>query len=267
MSRRLDILRLGYTFSVLVPCLLAIYLHDLVLWEYLDIIFGFIFFATTGNTLNDFIDARNPEEAETIERIKGFTRKEILTISILSFLFGTMLFIRTIAEHWLNGVILGIIIVLVIIYCMEKRIPIVNQIFLGVSHVFLPYLMIKIDSGLNPVVSNEEWFLIITFFAFAFTGQVVHEAADGDAITRFSLKIQQIVVIISSLITISTGITAVVVLRDIYFIPFCLIPFGSIYVFRKPERPKAGVKDVGIILGNIILVYFLVLIVRNMLVG
>ena len=49
-----------------------------------------------------------------------------------------------------NGVILVIIIALVVIYCFQKRIPIVNQIFLGVSHVFLPYLMIKIDSGLTP---------------------------------------------------------------------------------------------------------------------
>ncbi|MHA1111032.1 MAG: hypothetical protein ACTSRE_08005 [Promethearchaeota archaeon] len=266
MSKRLDLLRLGYTFSVLVPCLLAIYLHDLALWDYLDIISGFFFYAITGNTLNDVLDARNPEEIETIERIKGFTWKEILSISILSFIFGSMLFFRAIIENWINGVILGIIIVLVVIYCLEKRIPIINQIFLGVSHVFLPYLMIKIDSGVTPIVSGPEWFLMITFFAFAFTGQVVHEAVDGDAITRFSLKIQQIVVIISSIATIGAGIAAVIVLKDMYFIPFCLIPLGSIYVFRKAEKPKPGVKEVGIILGNIILVYFLVLILRNMLV-
>ena len=54
---------------------------------------------------------------------------------------------------------------------------------------------------------------------------------------------------------------AIIILDDIYFIPFCLIPIGSIYVFRKPEKPKPGVKEVGIILGNIILVYFLVLII------
>ena len=59
VSKRLDLLRLGYLFSVLVPCLLAIYLHDLVLWEYLDIIFGFFFYAITGNTLNDVIEKRN----------------------------------------------------------------------------------------------------------------------------------------------------------------------------------------------------------------
>ncbi|MBN2155944.1 MAG: hypothetical protein JW776_07870 [Candidatus Lokiarchaeota archaeon] len=267
MSRRFDLLRLGYTFSVLIPCLLAIYLHDLVLWRYIDIIMGFFLYAITGNTLNDMIDVRNPEETDTIERINGFTWREILTISILSFIFGTMLFIRAIIENWINGIILGIIIVCVIVYCLEKHIPIINQILLGISHVFLPYLIIKIDSGLTPVVSSQEWFLMITFFAFAFTGQVVHEAIDGDAITRFSLKIQQIIVILSSLITIGVGIITVIVLDDIYFIPFCLIPIGSIYVFRKPERPKSGVKDVGIILGNIILLYFLVLIIRNLLVA
>ncbi len=264
LSRRLDLLRLGYTFSVIVPCLLAIYLHDLILWDYLDIIFGFLFYAITGNTLNDVIDARNPEEIETIERVRGFTWKEILSIAILSFIFGSMLFIRTIIENWINGVILGVIIILVVVYCFQKRIPIVNQIFLGVSHVFLPYLMIKIDSGVTPILSAEEWFLMITFFAFAFTGQIVHEAVDGDAITRFSLRVQQIVVIISSVVTIGVGIAAVIVLKEIYFLPFCLIPIGSIYVFRKPEKPKPGVKDVGIILGNIILIYFLVLIIVNL---
>lgn len=261
VSKRLDLLRLGYTFSVLVPCLLAIYLHNLILWDYVDIIFGFFFYAITGNTLNDVLDAGDPEEIETIERIKGFTWKEILSISILSFIFGSMLFIRTIIENWINGVVLFIIIVLVVIYCFQKRIPIVNQIFLGVSHVFLPYLMIKIDSGLTPIIDPREWFLMVTFFAFAFTGQIVHEAVDGDAITLFSLKTQQIIVIISSIATIGVGIAAIVVLQDIYFIPFCLIPIGSIYVFRKAERPKPGVKEVGIVLGNIILLYFLVLIV------
>ena len=252
---------MGYTFSVLIPCILVIYLHELVPWDYLDIIFGFFFYAITGNTLNDVIDARNPEETETIERIKGFTWKEILSISILSFIFGSMLFVRTIIENWVNGLILVGIIGLVVIYCFEKRIPIINQIFLGLSHVFGPYIMIKIDAGISPLISGAELFLMFTFFAFAFTGQVVHEAVDGDAITRFSLKIQQIVVIVSSLITIGVGIAAVIVLNDIYFIPFCIIPLGSLYIFRKPERPKPGVKDVGIILGNIILLYFLVLIV------
>ena len=62
VSRRLDLLRLGYAFSVLIPCLLAISLHNLLIWDYLDIIFGFFFYAITGNTLNDVIDTRNPEE-------------------------------------------------------------------------------------------------------------------------------------------------------------------------------------------------------------
>ena len=142
---------------------MVIYIHDLILWDYLDIIFGFFFYAFTGNTLNDVLDARNPEEVETIERIKGFTWKEILSISILSFIFGSMLFIRTIIENWINGVILVIIIALVVIYCFQKRIPIVNQIFLGVSHVFLPYLMIKIDSGLTPIIDPQNGFSWLHF--------------------------------------------------------------------------------------------------------
>jgi hypothetical protein len=183
-----------------------------------------------------------------------------------------MLFIRTIGEYWINSIILATIIILVVAYCLEKRIPIINQIFLGISHVFLPYLIVKIDSGASQIISGSEWFLMICFFAFAFTGQVVHEAIDGDAITKFSLKTQQLVVLISSIITICLGIATVVITslndsKGIYFIPFCFIPLGSLYVFRKPERPKPGVKDVGIILGNIILVYFLVLIIIQNLLG
>ena len=166
--------------------------------------------------------------------------KEILSISILSFIFGSMLFVRTIIEYWYNGLILVGIIGLVMLLCFEKTIPIINQIYLGVSHVFLPYIMIKIDAGFEFLISGAEWFLMLTFFAFAFTGQVVHEAIDGDAITRFSLRVRQIVVIISSIATIGVGIAAVIILNDIYFIPFCLIPLGSIYVFRKPEKTQTG---------------------------
>jgi hypothetical protein len=104
---------------------------------------------------------------------------------------------------------------------------------------------------------------MITFFSFAFTGQVVHEIIDRDSISRLSLKAQQLTVIISSIITIIVGIIAVIVTQLVYFIPFCLIPIGSIYTFRKPTTSSRGVKDVGIILGNIIMVYLLVLILVN----
>ena len=97
-----------------------------------------------------------------------------------------------------------------------------------------------------------------------FAGQVVHEIIDGDAIARFSLKFQQRVVIISSSITILLGLIVIFQLKDAYFLPLALIPIGSIYTFRQPTKSTQGVKDVGIIMGNIILFYFLVLIIMRM---
>jgi hypothetical protein len=265
MSRRIDLLRLDYAFSVIVPCLLAIYFNELNLFAHLDIIVGFLLYAITGNTLNDAIDMRNPDEKETIERVKGFHWKEILAIAIIAFLFGTMLFIRTIRAYPINGLLLIITVVMVVGYCIKKDVPIINQMLLGASHVFFPYLMIKIDAGLQDSLFNSgEWVLMITFFVFGFAGQIVHEIIDGDSITKFSLKTQQMTVIISSIITIILGIVVMIIVDDIYFLPLVFIPFGSIFTFRRPTASTRGVKDVGIVMGNVILLYFLILIIQQM---
>ncbi|MBD3351385.1 MAG: hypothetical protein GF364_07850 [Candidatus Lokiarchaeota archaeon] len=265
-SRRLGLLRLDYTFSVIVPCLMAIYLNNYVLWNYLDILVGFTLYAITGNTLNDVIDMRDPNDLETKKRTEGYHWKEILVVSLVGFIFGSMFFVRTIIENWINGVILVLIIGMVVLYCLKKDIPIINQILLGISHVFLPYIMIKIDAGGDPLMNSWEWFAMLTFFTFAFSGQIVHEVIDGDAITKFSPKVQQFLIIFSSLSTIFVSIIGVILTEDLYLLPFVIIPLGSIYTFRRPTKSTKGVKDVGIILGNVILIYFLVLILRNMLV-
>jgi hypothetical protein len=264
VSRRLNLLRLDYAFSVLTPCLFAIYHNGYNLFAHLDIIFGFLFYAITGNTINDAIDMRDPNEKETIERTQGFHWKEIMAIAIISFLFGSMMFVRTIRAHPINALYLILTIIMVIVYCLKKSVPIINQILLGVSHIIFPYLMIKVDAGANPLISSSEWLLMITFLSYAFSGQVVHEIIDGDAITRFSLATQQKVVIISSIFTIIMGIITIIVLDNWYFFPLALIPVGSIYTFRVPTKSTQGVKDVGIVLGNIIMFYFLVLILQNM---
>jgi hypothetical protein len=260
--RRINLLRLDYVFSVVVPCLMAIYINDFNLVDHLDIIMGFTLYAIVGNTLNDMIDAKDPHEEETIERVAGFHWKEIATVAITAFLFGSMMFVRTIQEHPQNAILLVAIIVMVVVYCLKKNLPIINQILLGVSHVFLPYLMIKIDGNANPILNENEWILMMTFFSFAFTGQIVHEIIDGDSITKFSLRTQQLVVIVSSVVTMVMGFFALSI-ADIYFLPFIFIPIGSIYTFRKPTHSTKGVKDAGIILGNIILFYFLVLIIQG----
>jgi hypothetical protein len=264
VSRRLNLLRLDYAFSVIVPLLFAIYYNHYNLFDHLDIIMGFLFYAITGNTLNDAIDMRDPNEKETIERTQGFHWKEIMAIGIISFLFGSMFFIRTILAHPINGLFLFLTIAMVILYCLKKAIPIFNQILLGISHIIFPYLMIKADASADPLLSLNEWLLMLCFLFFAFSGQVVHEIIDGDAISRLSLKTQQKVVIISSSLTVIVGIIISIVIQDYYFLPFAFIPLGSIYTFRTPTKSTQGVKDVGIIMGNIIMFYFLILIIQNM---
>ncbi|MHA1339065.1 MAG: hypothetical protein ACTSRZ_03630 [Promethearchaeota archaeon] len=262
-SRRIGILRLDYLFSVIVPILMAIYLNNLSLVKYLDIIFGFFLYGITGNTLNDAIDMNDPNDIETKKRTEGYHQKELISVSIISFLFGSMFFLRTISQHLINGVILICIIALVVIYCLKKNIPIINQILLGISHILLPYIIIKIDAGFNPIMTSGEWFIMICIFAYAYAGQIVHEIIDGDSVSKFPLRVQQRIVIFSSLISIFIGIIALIVLKNIYLIPFAVIPAGAIYTFRKPTRSRKGVKDVGIIMGNIILVYLVVLIIMQ----
>ena len=53
---RIEVLRLDYLFSVILPCLLAIYINHLHIIDYLDIIFGWGFLGITGNLLNDIKD-------------------------------------------------------------------------------------------------------------------------------------------------------------------------------------------------------------------
>ncbi len=270
MSRRIDLLRLDYAFSVIVPCLMAVYFNGLNFFKELDIIGGFLLYAITGNLLNDAIDAKDPKDVETKERVQGYRPKEILAMGLLACLFGTFLFIRTCIEHSINILLLLIIVVMVVGYCIKfKNWVIINQMLLGASHVLLPYFLIKIDGGAT-TFTLLDWVLILTFFAYAYTGQIVHESIDGDAITRFSLRAQQIIVWVASLVTIGMGILANLFLWGTFteewyvFMPIIFIPLGTLYIFRKPKQAPKGVKDVGIILGNIILVYFLVLIFRQM---
>jgi 4-hydroxybenzoate polyprenyltransferase len=270
MSRRIDLLRLEYAFSVIVPCLLAVYFNNFNLFAHLDIIGGFLLYAITGNLLNDAIDAKDPKDVETKERVQGYRPKEIMAMGLIAFLFGTFLFVRTCVDHWENTILLIVIVVMVVGYCLKfKQWVIINQILLAVSHVLLPYFMVEIDGGVT-TFGLLDWVLILTFFAYAYTGQIVHEAIDGDAITRFSLRTQQIIVWVSSLITTGLGIVANFVLWSTstpewyIFLPMIFVPLGTIYIFRRPKQHPKGVKDIGIVLGNILMLYILVLIVRQM---
>jgi 4-hydroxybenzoate polyprenyltransferase len=269
LSRRIDLLRLDYIFSVIVPILIAIFINNYLIWDHIDIIVGFAMLAITGNTWNDVVDMRDPNEKETLERVKGYHWKEIFTIGLVSFVLGITLLLRTCFEKWINGVLLVVIIVLVLLYCTRyKSIPILNHILLGGSHILLPYFMIKIDHiGIpltEPLMTDMEWFLMITFFTYAITGQFVHEVIDGDSITRFSLKTQQKIIWISSVVTLIVAICTLILYPVIYFFPFIFFPIGTMYTFRHPTSSTKGVKDVGILMGNFLLVYFITLIIMQM---
>ena len=133
MSKGFKLLRLEYLFSVLIPCFLAIYMNNYELSAHIWILTGFGFYAITGNTLNDVIDMKDPREKETLERVEGFHRKEILIISIGSFILGTACFINDLLNNPLLAIYLVIIVGSVIFYCLNKSLVILNQIIFCMS--------------------------------------------------------------------------------------------------------------------------------------
>ena len=258
MIQRWHLLRVDYAFAVIVPCLLALYVNHLSLLAAVDILLGFFFFTITGNTLNDLIDSRNPTDEDTQHRLEGFRWKEIATICIMSFLLGFGMFLRMITQHWITGVLLGGIIILVVLYCLFKRIPIVNQILLAISHILLPYLMIKIDADqASPLFTIGELLLVATIMLFAIAGQTVHEVIDGDAITRWSSRFIQRYILVCAVGALVSGLVSFWYLHEWFFFPFFFLPCGIIYIFRHPTHPSKKIKDIGIILGNLVMIYFL----------
>ncbi|MFX0071334.1 MAG: hypothetical protein ACFFAO_09615 [Candidatus Hermodarchaeota archaeon] len=266
MANRIGLLRLDYTFSVIVPMLIAIYLNRLNLFHHIDIIIGFTFLAITGNTWNDVVDMRDPNEIETLKRVEGYHPKEIFTIGFVSFFLGIALLLRTCSQHFINGIFLVIIIVSVLVYVKwVKPIPFINHILLGTSHMLFPYFMIKVDAGLPLLDFEMELPLIAAFIAFALTGQFVHEVIDGDALVKhFSLRKCQILIWIFSILTLILAIWAFIIIPNYHFLPFVFFPIGTMYTFRRPTRSTKGVKDIGILIGNFVMIYFLCLITLQM---
>ena len=269
MSNGFKLLRIEYLFSVLVPCLLSVYLNDYEITAHIWILAGFSFYAITGNTLNDIIDMKDPDEKETLERVHGYSRKEILTISLACFLIGTLCFMNGIIVYPILGIYLVIIVSLVIFYCLFKSLVIINHIILGISHIVLPWMMIKINAGdiilgFFPDLSLFELLILLSVASVGFTGQMLHELIDGDSLSKLSPKASQVVIWIASLVSLAIAIISLIITQFIIFLPIIFFPFGIMYIFRKPRKDLLGrttLKDVGIILGNLILVYTIVLII------
>ena len=130
MSKGFKLLRVEYLFSVLIPCLLSIYLNEYDIGSQIWILAGFAFYAITGNTLNDVIDMKDPNEKETLERVKGYGRKEIAVLAIASFMLGTMCFMKDILVNPILGFYIAIIVFMVVFYCMFKKLVIINHIII-----------------------------------------------------------------------------------------------------------------------------------------
>ncbi|TXT54725.1 MAG: conserved membrane protein of unknown function [Promethearchaeota archaeon] len=267
MSRRIDLLRLDYLFSVLIPLLVPIYLNGLNPFMQFDIIIGFFFLGITGNTWNDVFDMKNPEDSDTLQRVEGYRPKELFTIGLASFFLGFTLLLRTCLQNFpINFIFLVSIIIMVILYILWlKPIPIINQLFLAISHVILPYFIIKIDAPQALYFDIGELTFLLAFFLFAVMAQLVHEVIDEEAMRQhFSLRGCQIVIWIFSLLTLLFSIISFIFLLEFYFIPFLFVPLGTAYTFRRPKSTTKGVKDVGLVIGNLFLIYFLCLIILQM---
>ncbi|NVM19053.1 MAG: hypothetical protein HWN80_15165 [Candidatus Lokiarchaeota archaeon] len=269
MSKGFKLLRVEYIFSVLIPCLLSIYLNGYDIGSQIWILAGFSFYAITGNTLNDVIDMKDPNEMETLERVKGYGRKEIAVLAIASFMLGTMCFMNDILANPILGIYLAIIVFMVVFYCIFKSLVIINHIILGVSHIILPYFMIKINAGdifMNflPEMTLFESLILAAITAVAFTGQMVHEMIDGDSLAKLKPKTSQIVIWVASIISLVIAIISFIITNYLIFLPIVFFPLGIMYIYRKPRTDLLGrtsLKDTGIILGNLMLAYMIILII------
>lgn len=269
MIRGFKLLRVEYIFVVIIPCLICIYLNRYNWVENVWILAGFAFYAMTGNTLNDAIDMKDPSEKDTLERTKGFHRKEILTLSIANFVIGTFCFLNVIIFKPILALYLAIIVGLVILYCFIKSVVILNHVLLGISHIFFPWFMVKINGGdtflyFFPIMTLFEWMILACMAVVAFNGQLVHELIDGDSLAKLSPKKSQIIVWASAIVSLVIAIISLVLTWQLVFLPILIFPFGLMYVFRMPRADLLGrtsLKRTGIILGNFFLVFLLIFVV------
>ena len=248
----LKVLRLDYLFSVLIPVFFAIYINDLPILNYIKLIGGWIFIGISGNLLNDIKDQ---------DRDLPFTNNHLKAMFLICLFFGVLLMLDTFIANYLNLVFFLITVILVVLYCLKiKKYPIINKFVLVFSHIILPYLIIKI-----PVFGNPEFFgeisLLIGVFFFSFASQIIHEISDAEAFTKFSKKISRILILSFSIISIVFFIFTIILFLDIYLIPLVAAPIGIIFLFRIPITPNSTHKKAGILVGNLLLFYIIILVI------
>jgi len=275
MSKGFKLLRVEYIFTVEIPLLVAIYLNGYAILDHLMILAAFGFWAICGNTLNDFFDMDNPDDKETLERTDGYRKKEIAAISVTAFLLGCMCFMNAVLTHPEIALYLIVIVALVVLYCAAlKPLVVMNWIVLGISHIWLPYFIIKINAGdsLNgfPIVEPFEWFLLACASTMALAGNLFHEIIDGETITKYPLKTQQIIIWATSIGALALGALSLLLFPEqtIYFAPFVLFPIECLFMARttdKIERKKGrtSLKDTGIIAGNLVFIFVIILVITQ----
>lgn len=276
MSKGFKLLRVEYIFSVIIPCLLAIYLNDYELLNHIEIIGGFAFWAICGNTLNDLKDMDDPNDIETQERTAGYRKKELAMLSMTGFMLGAACFINPVLSSPIIILYLAALAIMVILYCVAlKPAVIINWVLLGISHMWFPYFIIKINAGdsinnIFPIVFPHEWFILALASTMALAGNLIHEMVDKDAITRYSFKVQRLILGIISILALCLGVLALILFPEymIYFAPFVVLPAGTLYLGRseaaiESHQGKTSLKDTGIIAGNLFLVFIIILILAK----
>ncbi|MFX0140258.1 MAG: hypothetical protein ACFFDN_41845, partial [Candidatus Hodarchaeota archaeon] len=171
------------------------------------------------------------------------------------------------------GIYLIIIVLMVIFYCLFKSLIIINHIILGISHILLPYFMVKINAedllppmNIFPDMNLYESLILIAIISVAFTGQMVHEMIDGDSLAKLKPRTSQLVILISCSISLIIAVISFIITNLLVFLPIMFFPFGIMYVFRKPRTDLLGrtsLKDIGIILGNLMFAYMFFLIIAS----
>lgn len=255
----LKLLRLEYLFSVLFPCFVALLINGLELIpNYLAMIFGWAFLGIAGNVINDIIDK---------DRDLPYTNKEMASVAICSFMLGLTLMLRYLIFNPINLTLFILAIALVLAYCLWlKKLPILNKFALVFSHLIIPYLIIKIPLFWEPGFILEIFILFGMFF-LGVSGQVVHEVIDDESSSKFSRKSIQITVLVTAglsvvcfILFLIFSIVLMIFFWSYLFIPFLIPPIGAAYMFRAENKPRKTTKTVGVVIGNLLLVYVVIML-------
>ncbi|MBD3187213.1 hypothetical protein GF325_10320 [Candidatus Bathyarchaeota archaeon] len=244
---RWKIVRLDYLFSVIIPCLIAIYISGNDLLVHLKTMAGWAFLGIAGNVINDAIDK---------DRDLGWHVKELIAISLGSILLAMLCFVDLFVENPVNIMWICLAIALVLLYCVKfKKHAITSTIVQVTPEIMFPFFTIYMP------VNFVDWCWLISLLLFGYLSQLTHEAIDGEAITKFSKRQVQAIIILFSILTLASGVILFALTLDWNIVPFALVPLATIYIFRAPRDHTArNIKDVGIILGNFFMIYFTILL-------